>query len=319
MTRSSSQNIVTAPESTRVVVVGNPDEPLARVPTAADELAYVASLDGVDLTPKDVVVVRWDPRATPDTLLDEVSKMPASERPRVVVTGDVAEEALRTLIDRHEVVHIVGTRGPNSSLDLAVTIDKLLSNNVFGLSRYFDGEGDVARLRCHSAARRDQVIEWVRSYAERHDVNARIIYMLAVVADEMLTNALYTAPVDSSGNRPNADLPRTVKVELEEPAAIELELRCDGQRLGISTIDPFGSLEPEIVLGSLRRCFERATPRMGTGGAGLGLYLLLGALSHVVFDVARHRRTEVIGLLDVSGGYKKLITSGKSFNLFTER
>ena len=46
---------------------------------------------------------------------------------------------------------------------------------------------------------------------------------------------------------------------------------------------------------------------------------LLGALSHVVFDVARHRRTEVIGLLDVSGGYKKLITSGKSFNLFTER
>jgi hypothetical protein len=251
-------------------------------------------------------------------MLEELVGLPAAQRPRVVVAGDVVEDVLKGLIDRHGVVHVVGARGPANAVDLAVTVDKLLSNDLFGMQRYFEELADVARFSCRAAGERDQVTAWVQTFADQHRVHRRIVDLLLVVADEMLTNALYNAPTDSEGNHPNANLSRTVKVELEGPA-VELELRCDGQRLGISTVDPYGSLDPEVVLSSLRRCFERAVPRMGTGGAGLGLFLLLGSLSHVVFNVARGRRTEVIGLIDISGGFRHLKSSGKSFNLFVER
>ena len=77
MTRRSTQPIpIAAADATRVVVVGNPDEPLARPPTAADDLSYVSSLDGVELTSRDVVVVRWEPGA-PSDLLEQVTHLRA--------------------------------------------------------------------------------------------------------------------------------------------------------------------------------------------------------------------------------------------------
>ncbi len=201
-----------------------------------------------------------------------------------------------------------------------MTVDKLVGGELFGLERYFGGpEVDVARMSRRTSGRRDEIQEWVRGFAERHRVNARIVDLLVVVVDEMVTNAFYNAPVGPDGAHRHASQARTVEVELAEPEAVEIELRCDGARLGIATRDAFGSLEPHVVVDSLRRCFTRAEPRTGPGGAGLGLYLLLGSLSHVVFNVARGRRTEVIGLFEIAGGYKKLLTAGKSFNLFTER
>ncbi|HVK78391.1 MAG TPA: hypothetical protein VM734_34065 [Kofleriaceae bacterium] len=305
-------------EPARVVVVGDPEQPMARTPAAPHELTYVDAVEaGGGFSPRDVVVLRWDPAAAVSETIEALTRLPPTERPRVVVAGDVAEAAIKALIDRHSVVHVVGTRGARAGLDLAVTVDKLLTNDLFGLGRYFDGEAGVARCTCTEARHRGAVFDWVRAYAEEHRINRRIIDGLLVVADEMITNALFNAPTDASGGHPSAALPRTA-----DPArgpAIEVELRCDGQRLGIATIDRYGSLEPEVVLTSLRRCFERAEPRQGPGGAGLGLYLLLGSVSHVVFNVARGRRTEVIGLMDVSKGYRQLIEAGKSFNLFVER
>ena len=303
----------------RVVVVGDPDERLAQEPSVPHRLDYVDDLDPAGVCPRDVVVVRWHPSAQADDTLDELTALPASERPRLVVAGDIMEDALRGLIDRHGVVNVVGTRGPANAIDLAVTVDKLLSNDLFGMGRYFQGDAQVSQHVCREAAAREQAFAWARGFAEGRGVNRRIVDLLMVVIDEMLTNALYNAPTDERGRRPNANLPRTVNVEVDGGLPVELELRCDGRRIGISTSDPFGSLEPEVVVASLRRCFERPVPRGETGGAGLGLYLLFGALSHVVFNVARGRRTEVIGLIDITRGLRHLKTSPKSFNLFMER
>jgi len=315
--RAGSSATVAPP---RVVFVGGAEARLAWEPSVPHRLDHVDAVDPTaGLSARDVVVLRWDPAAPTDEVLDQLARRPPAERPHVVVTGDVMEDTLKTLIDRHGVIHVVGTRGPANAIDLAVTVDKLLSNDVFGMERYFGDGADVVRYSCRALGSRAGLFDWLRAFAEPRGVNRRIVDILLVVADEMLTNALYNAPMDERGGRPNAGLARTTKVELVGPSTVDLELRCDGQRLGISTVDPFGSLEPDVVVGSLRRCFERAVPRNGPGGAGLGLYLLLGSLSHVVFNIARGRRTEVIGLLEISGGLRQLRSSGKSFNLFMER
>ncbi len=302
-------------------MVGGPGRPLGTTSTSVDQVAYIDALDlGRPYSQQDVVVLRSGAGVAHEQTFEALARLPEPERPRVVVAGELADAAFRALIEHHGVAHIMASRDGEAELDLAVTVDKLLSNDLFGMGRYFVGEGAPERFVCRSAAQRDELLDWVRAYGATHHIRARLVDVLMVAADEMFTNALYNAPTDGSGNHLYAGLSRSVKVVLNSPSHVEIELRCDGQRLGIATVDPFGSLQPQVVLESLKRCFHRAEPRPGsTGGAGLGLYLLLGSLSHVIFNVALGRRTEVIGLMDISGGYRGLAAAGKSFNLFVER
>jgi hypothetical protein len=319
-------------KASRVIVVGEPG-PLgararrgaafpARYPAyeAAERVAFVDELaDAPGLAHHDIVVVHPG-SASPTRAIELLASLPAETRPRVVVAGEVADAAFKTLIEHHEVAHVMAWRDEAAELDLLVTLEKLLSNELFGMGRYFDGGGDPQRFTCSSAHERDGLLDWLRTYAAEKRVRSRLIDVLTVAADEMLTNALYNAPTDGQGNHPFAQVSRQVPVSLESPAAVEVELRCDGKRLGISTVDPYGSLRPETVLGSLRRCFRKAEPRPGsTGGAGLGLYLLLGSLSHLIFNVALGKRTEVIGLMDITSNLGRSAAAGKSFNIFVER
>ena len=281
-----------------------------------DELGHVAGLER-----QDIVVVHPAAATAPTRAIELLASLPAETRPRVIVAGEVGDGAFKTLIEHHEVAHVMACRDEAAELDLLVTLEKLLSNDLFGMGRYFDGGGgDPQRYTCSSASERDELLDWLRVYAAEHRVRSRLVDVLTVAADEMITNALYNAPTDGQGNHPYAQVSRQVPVSLEKPALVEVELRCDGKRLGISTVDPFGSLRPEVVLGSLRRCFRKAEPRPGsTGGAGLGLYLLLGSLSHLIFNVALGKRTEVIGLMDISSNLGRTAAAGKSFNIFVER
>jgi hypothetical protein len=304
-----------------VLVVGASRAPLPAPSGYTGQIRYVddAAQGGIEsLGHDDIVVVRAG--ASPDPILAALAHGDATRRPRVVVAGELAEDSFRRLIERHEVAHVMTWQGEAGERDLRVTLEKLLSNDVFGMERYFANApdaGNPARFRCTSATQRDELLEWVRSYAAACRVRSRLLDVLLVATDEMITNALYNAPTDGRGNHPYAGLSRAVPVTLDNH--VDIELRCDGQRLGLSTRDPFGSLRPEVVHASLRRCFHKPEPRPGsTGGAGLGLYLLLSSLSQLVFNVAPGRRTEVIGLLELRS-QARAQAAGKSFNLFVER
>jgi hypothetical protein len=252
-----------------------------------------------------------------DDVVALLASLAASARPRVVIAGEHAAPDLPELLARHGIVHVIATQGETAERDVGVTIEKLVSRDLFGLDRYL-GDAAPARFVSRSSARRDELIEWVRAYGEEHRIKRRLMDTLVVVADELFTNGFYNAPTDR-GDHLYRDLPRTAAVALDAPAEIEIELRCDGRRFGIAARDPFGSLTPEVVLASLRRCFERAEPRLGgTGGAGLGLYMLFTSLTSVVFNISPGRRTEVIGLIDVAGTFRQSMSAGKSFNLFVE-
>jgi hypothetical protein len=311
------------PARPRVLVVGADPRPLPTPDGYQGEIQYCDDPRAGDLASlghDDIVIVRSG--AQPDAI---VAALPASEpgkRPRIVVAGELPEDTFRALIERHELSHVMTWQGEAGERDLRVTLAKLLTKDFFGIQHYFtdaaDG-GNPARFQVSSATQRDELLDWVRDYAAECRVRSRLLDVLLVATDEMITNALYNAPTDGQGNHPYAQLSRAVPVTLDASTHVEIELRCDGQRLGISTRDPFGSLKPAVVHASLRRCFDKPEPRPGsTGGAGLGLYLLLGSLSQLVFNVAPGRRTEVIGLLELRS-QTRTQAPGKSFNLFVER
>src|SRR4029434_11166123 len=94
-----------------------------------------------------------------------------------------------------------------------------------------------------------------QAYATRVSGHPRFAGLFWTVADELISNALYDAPVDAAGARRFHHLSRNLDVDLEPGEEIEVRLSSDGRRLGISVSDPFGSLLPATLQDYLGKGF----------------------------------------------------------------
>jgi anti-sigma regulatory factor (Ser/Thr protein kinase) len=202
--------------------------------------------------------------------------------------------------------------------DLTTTIGKLRSGDIFGLDKYFRWGIEPRLSLIHASHQRADALRQVDAYACTLGLSSRLRALVRIVTDEFITNALYNAPVNSDGVRRYADRSRTLPVELPLRNAVELRFACDGERFGLSTTDPFGSLTADRVQVNLARGLRRGSDQVveGTGGAGVGLYRILDSVSHFAINIEPGQRTELIGLLDIRGSYRNLASKGRSLNLF---
>ncbi len=231
-----------------------------------------------------------------------------------------ARDYLSRLFANHTLTNMLVVNNRNVDIcDFLVTIRKILKQDIFGLEKYFVWGTKTHRLLLTSSTQRGDVLDTIEAYCHDLNIPRRLRNLVVSVADEFVTNALYNAPVDEQGGPRHASLPRTEEVTLAEGEVIEVKLCCDGWRFGIATSDPFGTLTPELLLDYLAKCFtkEDYQPDESKGGAGLGFYHIFESLSHFIVNIAPGKRTELIGLLDVSGSYRTFAQAGKSFNLFT--
>jgi hypothetical protein len=212
---------------------------------------------------------------------------------------------------------VVNSQGVDVS-DLLVTVQKIRSGDIFGLEKYFVWGVEPRSLRVTSSDERGAVLDEIAEYATERGVGSRLRVAIRTVADEFLSNAIYNAPVGPDGAYRYAVWPRTAAVRLEAHEAAVVRYCCDGRRFGISIADPFGSLSPGHLQDHLARVFRRGEDQVNQsgGGAGVGLYQVFESLSHFVINIEPGVRTEMIGLIDVSGSYRTFASSGKSFNIF---
>jgi len=119
----------------------------------------------------------------------------------------------------------------------------------------------------------------------------------ALLADELLENALYDAPRAPDGSR----LFRKGEKRLLLPQErIVLSFGFDGETLALELSDSWGSLEPEVVLEHLARNQE-GDPIAGDAG-GRGLFIIWRFLDHFHLNVQPGLETVVGGHLQLSSG-----------------
>jgi len=112
----------------------------------------------------------------------------------------------------------------------------------------------------------------------------------------------------------------------------------------ISVADELGSLRQRDVIAHVRRArldkgrpqpsvppkIAEATPPAGidvktgerrkpSGGAGLGLYLVLANVAALVVNVAPGTRTEIVCVFDLSRGLRPSVTGVRSLHVFSDR
>lgn len=236
----------------------------------------------------------------------------------LLLAGRLDDRLLAELLAGGQLTHLVARTDPLDTGELLVTCEKILRGDIFGMEKYLGWgiEPEAALIRCSDD--REHVLERLRRYLDGLCLPSRFAELACSVADELLMNAVYNAPVDGQGKRLYAQRSRSEPVVLGAGQEAIFRYACDGRLLALSMRDPFGSLERDVVFAHLARGLQRGSDQISAkaGGAGLGFYYIFSSVSHFVINLAPGRATEMIGLLDVSGPFKAFAARPRSINFF---
>ncbi|MCX7633885.1 MAG: response regulator [Turneriella sp.] len=265
----------------------------------------------------------------------ELARLARKLRPQlpvVFITSYDVNEFIETFAE-HGFSYVITKHGRMSLREIQVTIEKILTRDIFGARKYFPQLNEV-RITANSFPKpfTNGVLYTVTvtGLYERSEICDRIAAQLRsqrkapeatikLVLDEMTSNAIFRAPVNAKGEfkyqlkngqmGPSYGQP-DIRLEPEDYFTLQFGFYDDWIILGCA--DPHGRLTKKEVLYRLQR---HLMPDPATGlPAGLrdphgrGLFLLREQLSSLVINIAPGKRTEVLGFLNTTAAqaYKNI-------------
>lgn len=209
------------------------------------------------------------------------------------------------LLLRMSFINNVVTRDPQDKQSLIRAIltsaTKILKNDLFGMEKYLGWGADIQFRAVQGSRSRDQLKGDMESHLKGLGIRQSILDRVVTVAEELLMNAIYDAPVDLKGQALFNHMTRQSEIHLDTHQQSQLCFGCDGKLVAVSVEDPFGSLSKEIILKYLKSCYEGQAGSMNQnkGGAGRGLHQIIENSDVTIFNVKKGKRTEVICLFNL--------------------
>ncbi|MDB4967527.1 MAG: hypothetical protein JWN44_3216, partial [Myxococcales bacterium] len=203
--------------------------------------------------------------------------------------------------------------------DFIVTVTKLLHGQVFGLQKYFPWGVTLYNMEIAGYEEKVKALDVLNAYAELAGARGPVRDRMALVAEELLINAMYHAPTDENGKPLYQHLPRKEMAGKTFERGVKVACASNGQLFAVAVRDAYGSLDKETVVKFLAKGTQKTlTPEQKESGAGLGLVSALKNASKLVFNLAPGHGTEVIALFDLD-----LLAKGRpgvrAVHIFTER
>jgi hypothetical protein len=253
---------------------------------APDLDALAAAVDADTIAVVDAALARTRP---------EIRARPA--RAWIAVPGDgtsAAEPAALDALLQAGWTHVVAQPMPLLAEELLATVQKLVRGDAFGLEKYLAWGADVRSFALEDTGDREAAVAALAADVVAAGLPDRAGSLASVIADELLTNALYAAPVDAAGERFRAREARDQRRALAGRDAVTVRWGTDARYLAIEVRDRWGTLDDDAVPSGLASG-ARKTPE----GGGMGLPLVYACCTQLVIGTAPSALTEVIALLDV--------------------
>jgi hypothetical protein len=226
------------------------------------------------------------------------SEQLAPPGPTIMICDEPLQGAIGWLPGHPWLTHVVsaGMLGhPMAAEHLSNVMATLLSSSRPRLLDWLGDTMDGRRVRLANASKRVARLERMSDYFADKGVGTRTIQQLRDVAEELLTNAFYDAPVAAGVVK--GPISRTQDVELPDDSACDMVYGSRDDLAVVRVRDPFGALVRTRLVEVLVRC---ARTDMGVevdetmGGAGLGLWRIFSVASFVAISVVNGRYTEFL-------------------------
>jgi hypothetical protein len=244
------------------------------------------------------------------------------ERPELraaVWTAEPLERALRVVADEPRVAHIFGRPSFETSprdWELALFARRMTRTDGVPFGAFLAWGHSGYKEMVATTAQLDAATANVARFVDHLGLPKRVGEMFGELAHELIMNALYDAPADGGTARHAHDRKSAVRLAASEAATVRMG--CDGTRLVLQVVDPFGRLERRHVFaGVLNGLRGHMDP--SRGGAGLGLALCANATVALVFDVVPGTHTSATGLFDLDLNLREFRSQAKSLHFFGDR
>jgi CRP-like cAMP-binding protein len=172
----------------------------------------------------------------------------------------------------------------------------VLSKKQPRFTSYLSKGAQFHKVDVSNSSQRENIIDRVNEYFAGFGIRKNFLARLSVVAEEMLMNAIYDAPVDENGKAKYNHLDRQVEVQLGQEEQARFFYGSDGSILAVGIWDPFGAFKRKDLIEHLVRCYSgnpEEADRGDKGGAGRGLHQMVEHSDLVTFTVLNGISTQV--------------------------
>lgn len=154
-----------------------------------------------------------------------------------------------------------------------------------------------------------EVLDGFISAMDSRKLPQTMIEDITLVADEMFTNAVFNAPFVDQKTHKNANVSRqSMEICFDADKPGRLVLAADETRIMIACEDPYGSLNLNGYLAKIKATYDRgaaATMNFGSGGAGIGSYIIFNTGASLFVGVKQGRATIIACLLPLGLSNRK--------------
>jgi CheY-like chemotaxis protein len=208
---------------------------------------------------------------------------------RVLITAYNVEDYLDLAL-KHDVGNIFVKSTPFDFLELSTILSNLLTNDIFGASKYFE----KPIMRKSFLIKRGDSLDTNANMIISNLPHVPGVKKVELVLIELLANAVFYGI-----RKESADMKETwnYNFELSDGEAIEVGLLADQEKFAISVIDRGGRLKKSDVLYWINRQVSRSDTGIPKGlydTHGRGFYIAREYIDRLIVNIDKNRMTEVI-------------------------
>ncbi len=197
----------------------------------------------------------------------------------------------------NDISNIIPKSTPFNFDEFNSIVYNLVTEEIFGLQRYMLEEEfeTVKEYRLLGSAEINEVeTDIIENISQFHQPQP----FVQILLEELITNAVYHAPVDEHGQEKYV---KHSDVTLEESEAVEICLGKDSEKYGVSVTDTSGKLTKEQVLYRIDRHIH-GEGLLDENGRGLHMSRLYS--DRLVINIKKDVRTEAIFMNYLSDKYR---------------
>jgi CheY-like chemotaxis protein len=208
---------------------------------------------------------------------------------RVLITAYNVEDYLE-LAMKYDIGNIFVKSTPFNFLELSTILSNLLTNDIFGVSKYFEAPLLQKSFLIKRGDNLDTNANTIISCLPQVPTAKRVELVLI----ELLANAVfYGVRQESSERKETWDY----NFELADNEAIEVNVLEDAEKFAISVMDRGGRLKKSDVLYTLNRQVSRDDSGVPLGlydSHGRGLFIAREYIDRLIINIDKNKMTEVI-------------------------
>lgn len=181
-------------------------------------------------------------------------------------------------------------------------ISKLIATQNFTVENH-DKVAPLQTIEITNIIDKNPAIDKIRDAALDQGYKSVLLEKINVLLDEMITNAVFHAPVDENGNFKYTKLPRNSSFELQPNETVTVKYSINDDIIIVKVFDNFGRLTWDTYSKYLKNALafikegKKGHMRMNHVGGGIGFGLLFLMSHYLLIRVDPHKQTEITIIL----------------------